>query len=59
VLAHHGTATITDTDRPVGLAALRVIEGEVLLAAITALRMGGLLTDDEYQTKRERLAARR
>jgi hypothetical protein len=33
------------------------IEAEVLLQALTALRHDGILTDAEYEAKRQRLAA--
>ncbi len=38
---------------------LRDIEAGVLLQAVTALHHDGLLTDAEYQHKRQRLAATR
>jgi hypothetical protein len=50
---------MAEADRPVGMASLRGIETEVLLRAITALRAAGMLSEAEYQAKRQRLAARR
>lgn len=44
-------------DRPVGLSALRGIETEVLLQAVTALRLDGTLSEAEFQAKRRQLAA--
>ena len=35
----------------------RGVEAEVLLEAVTALHRDGILTDAEYETKRQRLAA--
>jgi hypothetical protein len=58
VLVHHPGA-MAEADRPVGMASLRGIETEVLLRAITALRAAGMLSEAEYQAKRQRLAARR
>lgn len=39
------------------MSALRGLEAEVLLRAVTALRLDGILSEAEYQAKRQRLAA--
>ncbi len=44
-------------DRSTALALLRRAETEVLLSAVATLRRAGVLTEDEFQAKRRRLAA--
>ena len=58
MLDHHPASTVADTNGPFGLSSLRVVEAQVLLAAITALRLGGVLTEAEYLAKYQRLTAR-
>ncbi len=58
MLADPRTSTIEPADRSVGLSTLRGIEAQVLLRAVTALRLDGILSEAEYETKRQRLAAR-
>jgi hypothetical protein len=48
----------TNAERSAVAAALRGVEAEVLLHAVTALRAAGFLTEAESQAKRQRLAAR-
>jgi hypothetical protein len=43
-------------DRFLGVASLRTIEAQVLLRAVTALRLEGILSEAEYRTKRQGLA---
>ena len=56
VLAATDTTTM-DAERSAVATALRSVEAEVLLSAISALRAGGFLTEAEFQAKRQRLAA--
>ena len=50
-------STTMHAERSAVAAALRSVEAEVLLGAVSALRAGGFLTEAEYQAKRRRLAA--
>lgn len=43
--------------QPLGASYPRGLEVEVLLQAVTALHRDGILTDAEYETKRQRLTA--
>ena len=58
MLAHTGASTLDAVDRPVVCSHVRRLEVEVLLQAITALRRANILTDAEYEAKRQRLTAR-
>jgi len=49
--------TTREAGRPPSPLALRGLEIGALLHAITALHVDGLLTDDEYRTKRRRLTS--
>lgn len=51
------TSPLRDADRPVGVSSLRGVEAQVLLRAVRALRLDGILTEAEYEAKRQRLAA--
>ena len=53
MLAHTDVSTLDAT----GCSQERDLEVEVLLQAVTALRREGILTDAEYEAKRQRLAA--
>lgn len=55
MLAHTDVSTLDAT----GCSQERDLEVEVLLQAVTALRSEGILTDAEYEYKRQRLAAQR
>ncbi|MFN3256478.1 MAG: hypothetical protein ACE37B_12340 [Ilumatobacter sp.] len=44
--------------RPDAFARERDLEADVLIEAITALRRADMLSSDEYEAKRQRLAAR-
>ncbi len=44
------------TDRS-DVSSIRGLEAEVLLRAVTALRLDGILSEVEYQAKRQRLVA--
>ena len=57
VLAQSGVSGIDAVDRPFASSYERGVEAEVLLQAVTALHRDGILTDAEYETKRQRLAA--
>jgi len=57
VLVESHTQPPKTSDRPVGMSALRGLEAEVLLRAVSALRLDGILSEAEYQAKRQRLAA--
>ena len=46
---------LEEADRFVGVSWLRGTEAEMLLRAVTALRLDGLLSEAEYVTKRRRL----
>ena len=48
--------TDVSTLEPIGLSRERSLEAGVLLEAVTALREAGILTDAEYEAKRQRLA---
>jgi hypothetical protein len=50
---------VEDGERPAGSASHGVVETELLLRAVNALRLDGFLTEDEYRAKRRRLTARR
>ncbi len=58
VLAFTDASTLEAVDRPVACSHERSLEVEVLLQAITALRRDDILTDAEYEAKRQRLTAR-
>ncbi len=45
--------------QPVASSYERGLEAEVLLEAVVALHRDGILTDAEYESKRQRLAAQR
>jgi hypothetical protein len=51
--------SMVDAERSAVSAALRDLEAEVLLRAVTALRAAGFLTEAEFQAKRQRLVAQR
>ncbi len=57
MLVDTDSPTTDTTDRSAGVSWLRSVEAEVLLSAISALRAGGLLTEAEFQAKRQRFAA--
>jgi hypothetical protein len=57
VLVHTEVSTVDDVDRPFVSSQERQLEAKVLLRAFTALHRDGILTDAEYETKRQRLAA--
>jgi len=59
MLVDHHALTVEDADRSVGLSSLRHLEAEELLRAVTALHLDGMLSEAEYQAKRQRLASRR
>ena len=50
---------VEEADRPVGLSSLRGVEAEVLLQAVRDLHLDGMLSEAEYQAKRQRLTTRR
>lgn len=50
-------SNLDTVDRVASMLSLRDIEAVVLLEAVMALHYDGLLTDAEYQHKRQRLAA--
>jgi hypothetical protein len=57
MLVRTDVSTLDAVDRRVGCSYERCIEAEALLHAVTALRRDGILTDAEYEAKRQRLAA--
>jgi hypothetical protein len=57
VLVHAEVSTVDEVDRPLVSSQERELEAEVLLRAFTALHRDGILTDAEYETKRQRLVA--
>ena len=58
VLALTDVSTLDAVDRPIAYTYERSLEAEVLLEAVTALRRADILTDVEYEAKRQRLASR-
>ncbi len=59
MLAQSDVSTMAAVDRSFAHSYERDIEVQVLLRAVTALRHEGILTDAEYEAKRQRLAAQR
>ncbi len=57
MLVHTDVSTLDEVDRPVACSHERGIEVEALLKAVTALRRDGILTEAEYEAKRQRLDA--
>jgi hypothetical protein len=58
VLACPTLPSAADTDRPIGLSAVRGVEVAELLRVITTLHLEGLLSDAEYRLTQQRLIAR-
>lgn len=50
-------STVHPADDAAGVSWIRRAETDVLLRAIRALRLDGILSEAEYQAKREHLAA--
>jgi len=57
VLVRSERSMVDEVDDPFVSSYERGVEAEVLLEAVTALHRDGILTDAEYETKRQRLAA--
>ena len=57
MLVHSEMSTLDVLERPRASSYERRIELSVLLGAITALHQDGMLTEAEYETKRQRLLA--
>ena len=57
VLVHSQKPTADATDLWVAASYERAVETAVLLEAVAALHADGILTDAEYKTKRQQLAA--
>jgi hypothetical protein len=51
--------SILPTDQRAGVSWLRRHENDLLVRAVTSLRLDGILSEAEYQAKRQRLAAQR
>ena len=56
MLAHTDVSTLDAVERPLAVRE-RSLEAEVLMEAVTALDRADILTDAEYEAKRQRLAA--
>ena len=56
MLLHSDLSMVDVVHQPVTAVYTRDIEVEALLQAVTALHRDGILTDAEYETKRQRLA---
>jgi hypothetical protein len=50
-------STMDDADRPTSVSSLRGLEARELLRAVTALHLDGMLSEAEFQAKRQRLIA--
>jgi hypothetical protein len=57
VSTRNAAPSLVDANRSVGLSALRGVEVAELLRVVTTLHLEGLLSDDEYRAKRQRLIA--
>lgn len=51
------TSTMDDADRPTSVSSVRGLEAQELLRAVTALHLDGMLSEAEFQAKRQRLIA--
>ena len=58
MLAHHPVSTLNTADGTLACSHELGLEARVLLQAITALRGAGILSDAEFESKRQRLTAR-